>query len=299
MHFHNTFPLISPAAYYAASEAGTTVVQTLDNYRLVCVNALLFREGRVCEDCLGKTVAWSGIKHGCYRSSRAASAIVASMQVFHRAKGTWRDRVDAYIALNDASRRKFIVGGLPNERIAVKPNFLHIDPGQGAGSGDYALFVGRLSKEKGLPCLLDAWSRLEGRFPLKIVGDGPLRSLVESHARADQSIEYLGPMSQEAVLQIVGEARLLIQPSECYETWPRVIVEAFAKGTPVLASNLGAMAEMVDHGRTGWLFSPEIPKPLQRKPGAASPTGVRWPGSATRRGPSSVKSTRRLAITRL
>src|SRR5215475_13999890 len=173
VHFHNTFPLISPAAYYAAHGEGVPVVQTLHNFRLVCVNAVLFREGRPCEDCLGKMIPWAGVAHNCYRGSRAASAVVAAMLATHRFLGTWHHAVDAYIALSEFSRRKFIEGGLPADKIAVKFNFAYPEPPIGDGSGGYAVYVGRLSPEKGVQTLLDAWQSLGGTVPLKIAGDGP------------------------------------------------------------------------------------------------------------------------------
>src|SRR5882724_6530140 len=174
-HFHNSFPLISPAAYYACAEAGVPVVQTLHNYRLLCPAATFLRDGKVCEACLSRSVPWPGVLHGCYRGSRPATAAVAAMLAVHRAIGTWQERVDVYIALTEFARRKFIEGGLPAERIVVKPNFVASDLGPKQGRGDYALFVGRLSEEKGLGVLLNAWGRLRELIPLRIAGDGPLR----------------------------------------------------------------------------------------------------------------------------
>jgi glycosyltransferase involved in cell wall biosynthesis len=255
-YFINTFPLISPAAYYAARAEGVPVVQALHNFRLLCPNALLFRDGRVCEDCLGKSVPWPSIVHKCYRASRAASATVATMLATHRALGTWRDAVDVYIALTEFSRRKFIEGGLPAEKIVVKPNFIYPDPGPGRGNGGYALFVGRLSGEKGVATLLRAWKELAGSVPLKIVGDGPLEGIVADAATKNAAIQWLGRQSLDEVYALIGDAMFLVLPSECYEQFPRVVIEAFAKGTPLLASNLGAMAELVDNGRTGLHFEP-------------------------------------------
>ncbi len=256
VHFHNTFPLISPAAYYAARSEKVPVVQTLHNFRLLCPNALFFREGKVCEDCLGKSVPWPGVVHKCYRDSRAASATVAAMVTTHRALGTWRQAVHTYVALTEFSRRKFIEGGLPADKIVVKPNFVYPGPGPGGGTGGYAVFVGRLSPEKGAETLLAAWRSLGGTVPLKIVGDGPLAGAVAEAAAKDAAIQWLGRKPLDAVYELIGEAAFLVLPSQCYENFPRVVVEAFAKGTPVIASKLGAMAEVVEHGRTGLHFEP-------------------------------------------
>lgn len=163
---------------------------TLHNYRLLCVNALFFREGRVCEDCLG-CLPWRGVVHGCYRDSWTASVVVAGMLAVHRALRTW-DLVDRYIALTDFARRKFLEAGLPPEKVVVKPNFVHPDPGPGEGRGGYALFVGRLSPEKGVGTLLKAWKRLGGKVPLKIVGDGPIAGEVRRAAERLSGVEWLG-----------------------------------------------------------------------------------------------------------
>lgn len=256
IHFHNTFPLISPAAYYAARAENVPVVQTLHNFRLLCPNALFFRDGRVCEDCLGKSIPWPGVVHKCYRGSRSASAASVAMLTAHRAVDTWQKVVDVFIALTQFSREKFIQGRLPAGKIAVKPNFVYPDPGRGAGRGGYGLFVGRLSAEKGLDTLLKAWTILPENVPLKIVGDGPLADMVKEAAARDSRIEWLGRKPAAEVKVLIGDAKFLLCPSNCYENFPMVIVEAFAKGTPVVASDLGAMAEVIDHMRIGLRFTP-------------------------------------------
>jgi glycosyltransferase involved in cell wall biosynthesis len=255
-HFQNTFPLISPSAYYAARDAGVPVVQSLRNYRISCVNGLFFRDGHVCEDCLGKFAPWDGVLHGCYRDSRAASGVGAGMLAFHKLRRTYQEMVDAYIALTEFSRQKLVEAGLPAEKIVVKPNFVHPDPGIGRGRGQYALFVGRLSEEKGLSTLLAAWGRIGGRLPLKIVGDGPLGDVVAESAQSLDGVERLGRKDLREVYELMADAVVLIFPSECYETFGRVAVEAFAKGTPVIAANLGGIGEIVEHGRTGFHFEP-------------------------------------------
>jgi len=178
------------------------------------------------------------------------------MRGLHQRWDTWRRTVDAYFTLTEFARRKFIEAGLPADRIAVKPNFLAADPGVAEGGGGYAIFVGRLSAEKGLATLLAAWERLAGRMTLKIVGDGPLRAEVQAAALRTPGIEWLGYRPSGEVLDLIGGAAVLVMPSIWYETFGRTIIEAFAKGTPVIASRLGAMAELVDAGRTGLLFEP-------------------------------------------
>ena len=263
VHIHNTFPLASPAVIRAAKAEGVPVIMTLHNYRLLCVNALLFREGRVCEACLGR-FPWRGAIYGCYRQSRAASAVVAGMLTLHRLLGTW-SLVDRFIALTDFARQKFIQAGFPPEKLAVKPNFVHPDPGPGEGRGGYALFVGRLSPEKGVRTLLRAWERLGGKVPLKIVGDGPLAGDVRQAVRQMPGVEWLGRKTPDEVYTLMGNAAFLVFPSEWYETFGRVAIEAFAKGTPVLAADIGAVAEVTDHGRTGLHFRPGDPEDLAAK----------------------------------
>jgi glycosyltransferase involved in cell wall biosynthesis len=256
MHCHNTFPLISPSLYYAARRERVPVVQTLHNYRLLCPSGLLLRKGRICEDCLRRPLAWPALVHGCYRGSRVASAVVAAMLATHRASGTWSRAVTRYIALTQFARQKFIAGGLPAGRIAVKPNCVVPDPGPGSGQGGYAVFVGRLSQEKGVATLLTAWRQLAGQVPLRIVGDGPLREPVRAAADGLPGVQWLGWRPFEEVLAVIGDAALLVMPSIWYEPFGRTVIEAYAKGTPVLAARVGGMVELVDHGRTGLLFAP-------------------------------------------
>ncbi len=265
-HFHNTFLRISPAAYYACTEAGVPVVQTLHNFRLLCPAGTFFRDGRLCEDCLGRAVPWPGAVRGCWRG-RAPTAVVGVMLTAHRWLRTWTKQVDVYVALTEFARRKFVEGGLPAERIVVKPNFVHPDPGaKEPEAGEYALFVGRLSTEKGLRTLLRAWRNLQG-VPLKVVGDGPLAPEVQAFVEREglEGVDLLGRRSREEVLALMRAARFLLFPSECYEGFPITIGEAFACGLPVVASRLGAMAEIVENGRTGLHFQPGDPEDLAAK----------------------------------
>jgi glycosyltransferase involved in cell wall biosynthesis len=249
----NFFPQISPAVFYAASAERVATVQALRNFRLLCPGAMFFRAGAVCEDCLGKTIPWPGILHGCYRDSKIQTAAPALMTSLHRIAGTWQNRVSAYVALSAFSKEKFVEGGLPGEKIFVKPNFA-ADSGVGTGKGEYALFAGRLSPEKGLDVLLSAWRQVGQRLPLKVIGVGPLEHLIREAVATNPRIEYLGQKSLAETYELMGRAQVLIFPSQWYETFGRTVAEAFAKGTPVIASNLGTMRTMISHRRTGLHF---------------------------------------------
>ena len=264
VHFHNTLPRISPSGYYAATRERVPVVQTLHNYRMVCPGALLFRDGSPCHDCVGRALALPGIRHGCYRGSRAATAAVAGMMAAHRMLGTWGREVALYVALTEFARLRLIEGGFAAEQIVVKPNFVDPDPGPGTGAGGYALFVGRLSPEKGIRTLLNAWRTMHVEVPLRIVGDGPLAEEVADAARTMSGVSWLGRRTPSEVAELVGEAICLVCPSGCYETFGRVVIEAFAAGTPVVASDRGALAELVQDGRTGRLFQPGDAEALVR-----------------------------------
>jgi glycosyltransferase involved in cell wall biosynthesis len=268
-HFHNIFPLISPAAYSICRRNGVAVVQTLHNYRLLCPSALLYRDGHLCESCIGKTPPWPAVQYACYHDSRTQSAVIAAMLTFHRGLATWHRQVDVYIALTEFCREKFIQGGLPAEKIRVKPNFLANDPGVRREPGHYALFAGRLTEEKGLRTLMNAWASLEG-LPLKIAGAGPLAPQVSAQIGSQQqgSIEWLGHRSHDEIVQLLKGAQFLVFPSEWYETFGLVAIEAFACGVPVLASRLGALAEIIEEGRSGLFFEPGNAADLSDK--------VRW-----------------------
>lgn len=256
VELHNTFPLISPSAYYAARAEHVPAIQVLHNYRLACPGATLFRDRKPCNDCVGLRMAWPGVVHRCYRGSASASAVVAAMLTLHHAAGTWRRAVQLYVTPSEFARQKMIAGGLPADRVAVRPHFVHPDPGLGAHDGGYALFVGRLATEKGIATLLSAWEQGGVRLPLKIAGDGPLAPTVADAATRSPAIEWLGQRQRAEVDELMGRAALLIVPSEWYETFGLVAIEAFAKGTPVVAARIGAVAELVKDGSTGFLFEP-------------------------------------------
>jgi glycosyltransferase involved in cell wall biosynthesis len=249
IHSHNTLPLISPSLYWIAERAQLPVVQTLHNFRFFCLNGFFLREGKICEDCLGH-LPLRGVAHACYRDSRAASATLAGMLALHRGLGTYRTRVTRYIALSEFCRNKFIEGGLPKDRIVVKPNFVdfHLLP---ATRRHGLLFVGRLSAEKGVETLARAAALMPAAH-LRVAGEGPKETLLEGLSE----VRRLGNLPGDIVRQEMNNAVALVVPSIWYENFPRTIVEAFACSLPVIASRIGALTDLVKDGETGLLFEP-------------------------------------------
>jgi glycosyltransferase involved in cell wall biosynthesis len=227
---------------------GVPVVQTLHNFRLLCPQAMLLRDGKVCEDCVGRS-PWRGAARACYRGSRVQTGVLAGMLTLHRAVGTYRHKVTRYIALNDFCCRVFVRGGLPAERLRVKPNFVDMPPAPADGPRSGALFVGRLSPEKGIATLADALRELPD-LEASIIGTGSEEKVLEGI----HGVRNLGFKDPAAVRASMCHAAWLVMPSIWYENFPRTLVEAFSCGLPVIASRLGAMAELVEDGCTGLLF---------------------------------------------
>lgn len=273
IHVHNTFPLLSPSIYWAAAKLQVPVVQTLHNFRLHCPQAMYLRNGQVCEDCQGR-LPWRAVLRSCYRDSRAQSAVLATMLTVHRAMGTWQHKVTRYIALNDFCRQKFIDGGLPAERLVVKPNFVDGGAVETHPRSGY-LFVGRLSAEKGVATLAEA-ARLMPMLGFSVAGSGPELPRLQGMPY----VSLLGALGPEDVRHRMLRAQALVLPSIWFENFPRTIVEAFAAGLPVIASRIGALAELIEHGTTGLLFEPgnaaDLAKQLawaEANPGAMSNMG--------------------------
>jgi glycosyltransferase involved in cell wall biosynthesis len=264
VHMHNLMPLISPSAYYACRKRGVPVVQHIHNYRTFCPAATLYRDGMVCEDCLGKRFAWPALVHRCYRKSLGATAAIVGSNLLHDLIGTWRDAVDAFVCMNEFTRLKIIEAGFPAGRIHVKPHFVFPDPGPGKGEGGFGIFVGRLDVTKGLGSIFEAWRLLKQERRLMIVGEGPMDARVRQFCEERLNVEWLGPKPYAETLALIGKAQYLVFPSEWYEPFGRVIIEAFARGTPVLAANIGGTAELIEHGSTGLLFRPRDGADLAR-----------------------------------
>lgn len=246
LHVHNFFPLLTPAVHMAASRRGMAVVQTLHNYRLLCANAQFVRGGRVCEVCV-RGSRRHAIVHRCYRGSMVATVATVRMQA--AASRRLFPYVNRFIALSEFARNKFAEGGLPPDRLVVKGNFAQ--PGYQAAPRRGALFVGRLSPEKGLATLLSAW-RSVPEVPLTIAGSGPMGERLRSEA--PENVNLLGAMAPEAVSNLMARSAVLIVPSIWYEGFPMVVAEAFAHGLPVIASDIGALPELISDGKNGLLF---------------------------------------------
>lgn len=265
LHVQNTFPGLSPSVYAAAKEAGVPIVQKLCNYRLFCANGLLFRDGKDCQSCIGKRVAWRAAVHGCYRGDRLMSGAIAGAYGIHRALGTWSRNVGAYLTLDEHGRELFVRAGLAPEKLHVKPNFLDPFPEAGPGDGGYALFVGRVAPGKGVETLLKAWAQDSGLPPLKIVGDGPLMEAASDLASGSNHVEFLGRVEPTDVEAFMRRAVVQIVPSEFQEPFGRVALEAMGTGTPVLSTQAGALRNVIHSGVNGRHFQAGNPDDLVKQ----------------------------------
>jgi glycosyltransferase involved in cell wall biosynthesis len=250
-HVHNFFPLLSPAVHAAISDLRIPVVQTLHNYRLLCANGMFLRRGRPCEDCVQRG-PWNAVRHGCYRGSRLQTAVWAEQTALHRRRGTWQRWVDLFTTPSEFARRKLLAAGLAPERIVVKANPV-MDPGEPIFGGRGAVFVGRLSREKGVHLLLEAWRHLGGH-PLTIVGTGPEEAALRRRAATISGVRFLGQVDRDHVYAALRGASFAVVPSIWYENFPIAVAEAMACGRATVAAHPTALDEFVDHGRTGLLF---------------------------------------------
>jgi glycosyltransferase involved in cell wall biosynthesis len=259
VHFHNTFILLSPSVYWAAAVEEVPVVQTLHNYRLTCANGLLMRNGRPCEECVGR-FPWPALAHRTYRNSLAATGAVVGMQQVNRLLGTYRNKVDAYITPTDFTKGVMVRAGLPPEKVFVKPNFVS-DPlstrERLPQRTEQIVFVGRVAYEKGVDLLLETWKRIDpSNTQLLIIGDGPERRDLMHDFGDLQGVEWRGWLGKEEVLREVSRSRCLVIPSRWYEVFPVVLLEALALGTPLIAPAHGGFPEVISSGYDGFLFTP-------------------------------------------
>jgi glycosyltransferase involved in cell wall biosynthesis len=252
-HFHNIFPQISSSAFAACKKKGVPVVQTLHNFRYICPAGLLQRANRPCEKCLESTLLYS-LLHKCYRNSFLATLPMAAMITFNRVTGNFKNNVDHYIALTEFAKSRFIAGGLPPEKISIKPNFVNEIYEDQNICGNYIVYIGRLTQEKGVATLIEACKQ-NRTIPLKIAGDGELRNQLETICiQHNLNVEFLGYQNKESIMSLIKNARFLVLPSECYEGFPVTIAEAYACGKPVLGSRIGSLDEIIVEGVTGRKF---------------------------------------------
>lgn len=246
VHIHNVFPLLSPAILRAVRDVPT--IMTLHNFRLMCLPATLLRDGRICEDCVGRA-PWRGVVHRCYRGSAAASATLAASMTLHRHLKSY-DSVALFSAVGEFVRTKHIEAGIHADRIVVRPNFAWPATTR-VGPGSYFLCIGRLSPEKGVGWLIDNWPSEAPR--LMVVGEGPESSDVRRRARHRSNIEVADAVSADAVTGLIRSSRAVVLPSLWFEAAPRIIVEAYAAGVPVIANRIGGLPDQVIDQITGLL----------------------------------------------
>jgi glycosyltransferase involved in cell wall biosynthesis len=261
VHCHNLWPMIGPSAYWAARDEGVALVQTAHDFRMGCLQGQLLRHGQICERC---RPGWhvNGIRFGCYRGSRVQSVALGLAQTINAMRRAW-SLPTLYIAPSRFVHAKLRGWGISGERIVVKPHFVTQDPGFSEAERDVAVYVGRLSNEKGLQLVVDAWK--PAWVPFVIVGDGPLREQLAEQVRDKPNVLLAGRKTPAEVAALLRRACFLILPSITHETFGRVLIEAYAHGVPVLASRLGAAPEIVDHGRTGFLFDPRDARDLRTR----------------------------------
>ena len=253
VHIHNTWFSLTPSVAYEARRAGVPVVMTLHNYRLSCPSGQFFRNGSECTDCLRGSV-FNGLRHRCYQHSFAASAFAAANTGIHRQLDTWVKNVDLFLCLSDFAKAIFVEAGIPEEKLHIRHNCI-ADPGERpvpASKSQQLAYFGRLGSEKGVRGLLEAWrlARLEG-IELLVVGEGPEREALK--AMRVPGVSITGPFDHQAVLEALCSVRCLLLPSLWFEGEPMIVVEALAAGTPVLASSVGGIPELLGHGSAGWL----------------------------------------------
>jgi glycosyltransferase involved in cell wall biosynthesis len=265
VHVHNLHLQASPSVIYAAKKMKVPVVMSIRNYRLLCCNALLLRNGKPCEICVSKNNPLDGIKNKCYRSSYAASALVTAITEIHRIKGTWSQAVDAYIFVTEFARQKFAESKLNIEssKLITQPDFT-VDAGEATEKRDeFFLFAGRIATEKGVNTLLEAFKNLP-QHKLIVAGDGPLKSeLMEKYAYCS-NIQFTQWFDNDKLIELMKKCKALIFPSIWYEGLPFTIMESFSTGTPVISSNIGAMKTMITDSYNGLHFEAGNVEDLKR-----------------------------------
>jgi glycosyltransferase involved in cell wall biosynthesis len=260
VHVQNFFPIFSPSIFYAARKSGAKVVMSVRNYRLICPNALMYVNDNICNDCVGRKLPHPSVFKKCYRESLSATGTTAVMLGIHNLMDTWRSQIDGLICISEFVKSQLILGNFDENKLHVKYNFVSTTIPPEFSPEDYYIYVGRISTEKGIDVLLNAFAGSGKR--LIIIGDGPLNNLVEQSATQNSNIEFLGKLPLSETYNKIARAKALIFPSKWHEPFGRTIVESFGHGTPVIGSSLGGVTELVRDGFNGYLFNPYQPESL-------------------------------------
>ena len=263
VHIHNIFPLLSPSVYYAVKKFNIPLVQTLHNYRMGCPNGLfLDSQGEVCEKCLSGNffhAVWRKCVHGRLTQSLALSLCLS----IHRMAQTF-DKADVFLCPSHFLAQKMIRAGIPKKKIRVKPHFIDTQMLCPSHTYEpYAVYMGRLSREKGIYTLLRVFKKRKD-IGLKIIGKGPLLSEVKSFILKNNlsHIECLGYIPSEERFEKVRKAAFMVFPCLCRENFPYVLIESLALGVPVIASHTGGVSEIIEDSQNGFLFSPGSEKEI-------------------------------------
>jgi glycosyltransferase involved in cell wall biosynthesis len=262
VHVQNFFPLFSPSIFYAAQKTKTKIVMSVRNYRLVCPNAMLYVNGEICKLCVGKKIPVHAITKKCYRKDVGASSVVVAMLSVHNFLNTWKNKIDGLICVSHFVKEQLLSAGFENDKLHTKYNFVCSDVLPNYEDGKYYIYAGRLSEEKGITEMLEAFKNSERR--LVIVGDGPMREQVENCTKQNNNITWCGKRSLNEIYEMIADAKALIFPSKWHEPFGRTIIEAFAHGTPVIASALGGVKELVTDNYNGFLFDPYKKEDISR-----------------------------------
>ncbi|MEO6962120.1 MAG: glycosyltransferase family 4 protein [Puia sp.] len=255
IHVHNWHYAVGPLVVRIAGKRNIPVVLTIQNFRLLCPSATLLYKGALFMDSVQASFPWTAVKKKVYRNSYFQTWWLACIIWIHKKIGTWK-MVDRFIVQTDIAKNVFISSslGVTENQFSIKPNFIK-DPGLvPVEREDFFLFIGRLAEEKGIDVLLNAFK--DKNADLYIGGDGPLQEKVIAACKENPRIHYMGLLDKKAVRELMGRCSTLIFPSIWFEGMPMTLIEAFAVGTPVIASDLGAMASMIRGGDNGIHFTP-------------------------------------------
>ncbi|MFD1769689.1 glycosyltransferase family 4 protein [Sphingobacterium suaedae] len=254
VHIHNMHYAMGPWFIRAIVKRNIPIVCTLHNFRLLCPSASLFFKGKIFTDSLHEDFPWKAIRLRVLDHSFVKTFVTGFTYWLHRKLGTWQ-AVARYIVLSDFARTLFQQSTFPvhRDKFVVRPNALSVIEHPQERSQRF-LYIGRLAEEKGILPLLAAFADLP--FHLDIYGTGPQRRQVEAMVHKHPNLHYHGFQPQDVLAEAICQTTALIVPSVCFEGMPMTIIEAFAQGTPVLASNIGILAEMVLPLSTGMRFDP-------------------------------------------